>query len=456
MPRPSSSDKRYLEQNGGKWRVTIAVPRDLQCKLGTRLKRSLHTDSLAVANQIKWQVIGELKAEIDAARRGAGGATKGDALAREALSIAAQRARARTHEEVSDLDYEVMRRADELRGRPIAVEQMPGEDAEEVFAPERIAQAAQFRSLAMGEATPIAIHHDRFVAMSGNKARTKADDQRALKYLLAWCEANRVPPNIEAFTRKTAVRFTNDLPKLAEGRDATTLRKYLNRLSIYWKWLEAQELATTDVWAGAYKLLPPPAKGPEERPFTDDEVGCLLKGDAPQKLHDLMRIGALTGARLDVIVDLKVKDCAGGLFVFKPQKKETKERAVPIHPALVEIVERRTKDKAPEDDLFPEWPPSKGTSERERSFKASNAFTLYRRKVGVDETVPGKRRALVNFHSFRRWFITKAELADQPESIIAAVVGHKRKGMTLGRYSAGPLVAQARRCVEAVALPPLG
>jgi integrase len=453
MPRPSSSDKRYLEQNGGKWRVTLAVPRDLKGKLGTRLKRSLHTDSLTVANQIKWQVIGELKAEIDAARRGAAGVTKGDALAREALALAAQRARALSHEEASDLDHAISERMEDLLGRPVAVEQLPGEDAEPIYAPERVAAAAQFRSLAMGEATPMAIHHDRFIALSGNKARTKADDQRALKYLLAWCETSRVPPNLEAFTRKTAVRFVNDLPKLAEGRDATTLRKYLNRLSIYWKWLEAQELVTGDVWAGAYKLLPPPAKGPEERPFTDDEVTRLLKGEAPQKLHDLMRIGALTGARLDVIVDLKVKDCAGGLFVFKPQKKETKERAVPIHPALVEIVERRTKDKEPEDDLFPEWPPSKGTSERERSFKASNAFTLYRRKVGVDETVPGKRRALVNFHSFRRWFITKAEQADQPESMIAAVVGHKRKGMTLGRYSAGPLVTQARRCVEAVRLP---
>ncbi|MFH8566824.1 hypothetical protein ACH4EA_39095, partial [Streptomyces sp. NPDC017988] len=77
----------------------------------------------------------------------------------------------------------------------------------------------------------------------------------------------------------------------------------------------------------------------------------------------------------------------------------------------------------------------------------------YRRSVGVDHVVPGQRRSLVNFHSFRRWFITKAEQADQPESIIAAVVGHKRKGMTLGRYSAGPLIAQARRCVEAVKLP---
>jgi integrase len=170
-------------------------------------------------------------------------------------------------------------------------------------------------------------------------------------------------------------------------------------------------------------------------------------------MHDLMRIGALTGARLDVIVDLKVKDCVDGRFVFKPQKKEKSERAVPIHRALADIITRRTEGKGPEDDVFPEWPPSKGDSERERSFKASNAFTIYRRKVGVDEVVPGKRRSLVNFHSFRRWFITKAEQAGQLENIIAVVVGHKRKGLTLGRYSAGPLFSQAQACVEAVKLP---
>jgi hypothetical protein len=39
------------------------------------------------------------------------------------------------------------------------------------------------------------------------------------------------------------------------------------------------------------------------------------------------------------------------------------------------------------------------------------------------------------------------------EHIIAVVVGHKRTGMTLGRYSGGPLLEQARRCVEAVKLP---
>jgi integrase len=129
-------------------------------------------------------------------------------------------------------------------------------------------------------------------------------------------------------------------------------------------------------------------------------------------------------------------------------------RGVPIHSALVDLVARRTKGKHGADDLFPEYPvPKRSTSQRERSFRASNEFTEYRRSVGVEEVVKGRRRSLVNFHSFRRYFITKAEQADQMEHIIAVVVGHKRTGMTLGRYSGGPLLEQARRCVEAVKLP---
>ena len=54
-----------------------------------------------------------------------------------------------------------------------------------------------------------------------------------------------------------------------------------------------------------------------------------------------------------------------------------------------------------------------------------------------------KRRALTNFHSFRRWFITKCERADVKEPLIAAIVGHKRSGITLGRYSEGSEVRAA-------------
>ena len=154
-------------------------------------------------------------------------------------------------------------------------------------------------------------------------------------------------------------------------------------------------------------------------------------------------------------MDLRARDCEAGLFTFKPQKKEKSARGVPIHSALVDVVAPRTKGKRGTDDLFPEYPvPKRSTSQRERSFRASNEFTEYRRSVGV-EWQRFRAAGACWSTSIRSWryFITKAEQADQMEHITAVVVGHKRTGMTLGRYSGGPLLEQARRCVEAVRLP---
>jgi integrase len=469
MARSAATDKQFLEMNNGKWRVSIAVPRDLQDRLGTRLKQPLKTDSLALANRMKWPIVAELRAAIEEARGdraigGSGTGPRGDALTREALEIARHRERLEWGAEREDLDTAIHDRAEEIAGHPIGEEVDPATGASRPLYDEaRERQAHHYADIAYGRATPIDLHHAQFIAEAGNKRRTEGDDRRAMKLLLAWCERERVRPVLQAISRKVAIRFRDALPEIAGGRrgeialrtpSPVTLNKHLGRLSVYWDWLVNREEAESNVWERVKLSEPKAAPMQQERPFTDAEVRKLLSGPADQRMQDLMRIGALTGARLDAIVDLKVKDCAAGLFIFKPQKKEPAPRAVPIHPDLEEIVERRTKGKAPEDDLFPEWPaPRKAGSVRERSFKASNHFTDYRRSVGVDHVVPGKRRSLVNFHSWRRWFITKAEQADQPESIIAAVVGHKRRGLTLGRYSGGPLIAQARRCVEAVRLP---
>lgn len=454
MARSAASDRQFLELHNGKWRVSIAVPRELQASLGTRLKRPLKTDSLAVANGMKWQVVAELRAAIDRARGVIIG--KSDPLVREALEIARLRGHAQTEAERDGLDMAAEARFHQLLGEPIGEEIDPYTgDAELVYDERREQQARHYADITQGKATPIALYHDQFIAEAGNKKRTEGDDRRALRFLLDWCEREHIRPMLQAISRKVAIRFMDDLPKLAGARQsAVTLNKYLRRLSRYWAWLVKREEIETNAWFGVTIAEPKPNPAEQERPFTDDEVRALLSGPAERRMHDLMRVAALSGARLDAIVDLKVKDCADGLFIFKPQKSEPSARAVPVHPDLKEIVKRRTEGKSPEDDLFPEWPPPRKTgSVRERSFKASNQFTAYRRQVGVEHVIAGKRRSLVNFHSWRRWFITKAEQSDQPESIIAAVVGHKRTGMTLGRYSAGPLIAQARRCVEAVRLP---
>lgn len=233
------------------------------------------------------------------------------------------------------------------------------------------------------------------------------------------------------------------------------MSKYINRLKLFWDKMVYAEHLEFNPWLAVVVEKEETEHKHRERAFTENEVAKLLLGDAPQKLRDVMMIGALTGARLDAIVDMKVKDTVDGCFTFKPQKKEESSRDVPIHPDLKEIVLRRSKDKDPEDDLFPDYPRAKSNSLRERSFKTSKEFTAYRRSVGVDETVPGKRRALTNFHSFRRWFITKCERAEVSTDLIAAIVGHKRSGITLGRYSEGPEMRAARRAVLKVKLPPL-
>ncbi|MBW9052256.1 integrase [Rhizobium mesosinicum] len=446
----------FLELHGNQWRVVVNVPKKLRAKLGTKLKRSLGTDSLKEANRLKWDVIAELKAIIAHAENPSLSLETARSKSREqvmqqAIRFAEQRKGALDLVQRDQIDEEIDWQAESLAGRPVAAD----EDGHEIFDPDRLRLAKDFSQLARGERTPIDLHHEKFLGASHVKARTLADDKRAMKLLKDWCNKAGVPPYLQTITKREAVRFCDELPGLKDDLSPVTLNKYVSRLSVYWTWLENRHEVESNIWHGRRLREPQQTTDQKERPFTDDEVKTLLAGPALPEMDDLMRIAALSGARLDAIVCLKVKDCRDdGVFVFKPQKKEPGPRLCPIHPDLEEIVDRRKKGKAPDDDIFPEWPGvKKSTSLRERSFKASNEFTAYRRKVGVEDRREGKRRGLVNFHSFRRWFITKAEQAGQPESTIAIVVGHKRPGMTFGVYSGGPLLEQARQCVEAVKLP---
>ncbi len=453
MPASSSTDPRFLELHGSQWRVVVAVPKKLHSKLGTKLKRPLHTDSLSEANRRKWDVVAELKGIIEqASADGSAGDGLKKRLLNEAVALRRLRNSTLIAQDKENLNEEIAHRAEQLAGSPI------GEDeyGQLAYAPGKEAFALEFARVARGEQTPVDEHHELFMSTSHVNRRTKADDERAMSVLKEWLEQEGIPAYLQAITKREAVRFCDALPSLKKGLTPTTLNKYISRLSVYWAWLENRHEVDSNVWIGRRLKERPKTADEKERPFTDEEVKALLKGDATPEMHDVMRIGALTGARLDAIVCLRVKDCDGGTFTFKPQKKEPGPRDCPIHSALKEIVERRTANKSPDDPVFPEWPgPKNPKSLRERSFKTSNEFTAYRRSVGVEEDRKDRRRGLINFHSFRRWFITKAEQAGQPESTIATVVGHKRTGMTFGVYSGGPLLEQARACVEAVKLPSL-
>jgi integrase len=166
-------------------------------------------------------------------------------------------------------------------------------------------------------------------------------------------------------------------------------------------------------------------------------------------LAEFMRVAALTGMRREEIGQLRLADCAGGVFIVQQGKTAAARRRVPIHSELAALVARRSKGKMTDAFLFHEL----RSQNSERTDPIGKVFTRYRRSLGIQFGTG--RRSLVTFHSFRRWFITRAVNAGQPPHIVSLLVGHKegRKGMTLGRYWQGAEDDALRACVEAVKLP---
>lgn len=463
MPRQADPRKAYLELHGGAWRVVVFVPAAVRRTLGaTKLLHKLGTDSLREANVLKRPHVERFKRRIADALANSGKPSQDDLqLAVEYSRIAKDLERNGTAEERDDFDRAVYERHAEIRWKdsrwvPAVDPDMGSTEVEEAL-PEQTEKAMLFSAVAHGRVTPIDLRHDEYLKTLDVKDRTLADDARALRMLKDWCKRAEVSPTLQAIDISVAHAFVDDLVANS-GLDRVTCKKYVGRLAAYWQWMAPRlpAAAGRNVFAGIVIRKKKAKAEMKERPFTDQEVATLLLGPAEPHMLDLMLIGALTGARLDAIVDLKVSDTERDCFLFKAQKREAHARYVPIHPAVREAVAKRCAGKDPAADLFPEWPPvRKAGSMRERSFKTSNHFTAYRRAVGVDEQVPGKRRSLVNFHSFRRWFISRMEQAEVPEAMIAAIVGHKRGSITLDVYSEGPKMQAARRAIARIELPPL-
>ena len=110
----------------------------------------------------------------------------------------------------------------------------------------------------------------------------------------------------------------------------------------------------------------------------------------------------------------------------------------------------RCKDKAATGYLFEKAGPHK--EGRKRFMAASKRFGHYRKRKGVEvnEMANGKRRSLINFHSFRRWFTIVAARADQPVRIVHQVLGHKAQLIAMGVYFGGDLPERLQEGVAAV------
>lgn len=449
------ADTRWLERRAHTWHVVMDVPRPLRAVMGKkRLVRSLKTHDLLQAQIRRFDVVAEFKAQIAAAQNGQGK----DSLTQDAMEW-------RRHLAEAGIWDAKNPPAGQKDGGPW------GESAESstrghiVDAAERIeerhgeAAALRFHAIATGKETPMLHHVDAWLAEGGQKGplrpRTERQYRSDVGALEAWLRSVDLTATVEAVTKRVAGRYVSEA-MVAGKVDRKTANRKISAASAYWRWLVKRGHVEANPWTGqSLTKAPQGQRGGKarKRPFTEEEARTLLKGPADQELSDAMRIAALSGMRLEEIYRLTVERCGDGWFRVRGAKTEAGERDVPMHSALAAIVARRTKGKPPTAFLFPEaGAPREG---RERSMAVSKRFGHYRQRLHVHDRAEGQRQSAVDFHSWRRWFITMAEQAGQPPHIISAVVGHEegRKGMTLGLYSGGPADAQKRACVEAVALP---
>jgi integrase len=433
---PHKSD--HLQLHGSQYRVRIAVPADVKQAFGGKafLIAPLGTSDLSEADRRKGEHVSRFKRQIAQVRE------TGDPVLRDAS---------------------LHRRWEEERR--VANPNDPEDDAaadatllevSEIISEEHGDAAGQtFYETASGRATPIGEYLDDWIADRGFNQGSASHHWKALKVLMGWCKSAHVKATLEAINNKAAWQFADKCLHVRYP-DPKTFNNYLWSYRSYWRWLARRGRVEANPWLGMHddgRATRIRDQGARKRPFTDSEIRALFGGRPPLLLHDLMMVAALSGARINAICELRVRDCDKGTFRFSPAKQETHDRRVPIHSTLKEIVARRIAGKKPEEFLFEECP--EATAKRPRSAAASQAFTRYRRNLEVDEKADWKRQSNVDFHSFRRWFTTKAERAHQLPHIIDAVTGHKRPGETLGRYSQGPSMTQLRECVEAVKLPKL-
>ncbi len=310
----------------GQWRVTVAVPRELVALLGaTRLKHPLNTDSRSVAEIAKRPYVRRFKQQIEDARNG----LTSDPYRRNAEVLAAARIASDDLADREAIDFEIAHITSVIAGKPIDENSDFSGDRYARYDPQRERQAAEFAGIASGELVPIEAHYPAYMAQLKVKGRTVADDKRALSYLLKWCEREGIAPTLQAITKRRAVTFIDDLPKLVREIGATTVRKYMNRLSQYWKWLIAREHTSANVWREISVPVTPVMDHERERAFTNEEMLSLLKGRTSQEMHDLMRIAALSGARLDAVVCLSAGDCADGLSASSRKRKRPRSELSP-------------------------------------------------------------------------------------------------------------------------------
>ena len=246
---------------------------------------------------------------------------------------------------------------------------------------------------------------------------------------------------VTKYGKQDAVSFKDWL--MTSGKSPTTINKYLQKLSLFFKWIANHHEGVNNVFEGlsiqrAKETKPRTAYTPEEfRQFISWAKG--LKGH--RKWISLL--GAYTGARANEICQLYADDvqCIDGIWCLnirsnRPDQKlktENSARLVPIHSdvlaeGFLEFVEGRIGLR-----LFAELSLVMG-------YYSHGWGKWFNRNRPTDK----------DFHSLRHTVGTELKSAGVPIQYTAAILGHETGGISYDRYGGQVAINNLKMALESV------
>lgn len=392
----------YLLKRDNIFYARVGIPKSLRKHFGkSEFKRSLTVTNQTQAESLALALAAQWKTQIEAAKGSL------DAIEKLAADI-------RVASEPGDEPHP----DSGMTGKDWAIENIAdglGSEEEEV----------RFRNIAMGRKTPFNTFLDRFLNDWDVKDKTKDMAKSFINDL------NKKFHSIESIKRPEVIALAR-----GDKTSSSTKSKNYGFARQYWKYLE--DLGVVD---GAvrnpfselgFKSSSKKNKAIHRQAFTKKDVETIYQKASERNDHilaDLIALAAYTGARIDELCELRVDDVVteGGVqsLSIKDSKTQAGIRKVPVHPKIKPLVKRLVKDTNDEYLV---------TDQSENKYGSrSNAIG---KRFGRLKTSLGYGEEFV-FHSIRKTVVTLLENAGISEGVTADIVGHEKKTMTYGLYSAG-------------------
>ncbi|MEQ8902284.1 MAG: tyrosine-type recombinase/integrase [Roseovarius sp.] len=414
---------QYLQKRRHGWYAVLEIPKPLRPKFGgkARFFQSLKTDSLSEAERLKWSLIGEWKAEIEAAKTG----KRSEKLEPAALA----------HELTEGQEHDTSGMRDIRQG-------FISDQAWELH--EKDPNAAQaFIKMVDGDSVLTSKYIEDWLATVKNEPKTidmKRSDVRRL------AEKFKYTHEID---HRAIKRWVHDLQGGELGLSASTLGRIISACRGYWIYLNDAGLIVRDDDPFKNVVRKPSSRSKasyedDRLPFKEADLSKLVKAaqkKGDKRLCDLILVAMWTGCRIEEIGMLRLADIGDECMDITGAKSKAGNRKIPIHTQLRPLISRLSKEGS-DGFLLSGLGPNKYGN---RSNAIGKRFGRLKESLGYD------RRYV--FHSIRKTVATELENLGVSENVAADILGHDKPTMTYGTYSGGTSFEVKKAALEKLKFP---